>query len=158
MNRNFRCNSCATGWFSSLPAYELGENQAIPEDMEEITIPSMSYFMTHNKKGDDIGHTYHRIYQWFKESEYQPYSEPTFEYFDDVPIKHEGYPSDRDLKDPHFDILIPILKKNEKKEIDAHFIYLFFRLLKYPERLSYWKCFSPKVGVQNTCSRAVEAE
>ncbi|MGM0863238.1 MAG: GyrI-like domain-containing protein [Bacillota bacterium] len=97
--------------FLHYSAYEVCEDQAIPKDMEEITIPAMSYLITHHKKGDDIGHTYHRIYQWFKESEYQPYREPNVEYFDDLPIKHERYPSDRDLKDPHFDILIPVLKK-----------------------------------------------
>ncbi|MGM0750653.1 MAG: hypothetical protein ACQET6_01920 [Bacillota bacterium] len=34
-----------------------------------------------------IGLTYHRIYQWLKESEYDPYRGPNVEYFDALPIK-----------------------------------------------------------------------
>ncbi|MBD1383110.1 GyrI-like domain-containing protein [Metabacillus arenae] len=91
--------------------YEVGEEQQVPDGMVEINVPEMSYLITHHKKGQDIGQTYKNIFQWLKESEYAPCLEPDVEYYDDLPIKHERYPNDRDLNDPHFDILIPIFKK-----------------------------------------------
>lgn len=97
--------------FLHYSVYEVDSEQEVPEEMVEINIPAMTYFKTHHKKGEEIGRTYHRIYQWLKESQYKPYRDPNVAYFDDLPIKHERYPHDRDLKDPHFDILIPIERK-----------------------------------------------
>lgn len=97
--------------FLHYSVYEVKSDQIVPKDMIEINIPAMTYFKTHHRKGENIGHTYHHIYQWFKDSDYKPYRDPDVKYFDDLPIKHERYPFDRDLEDPHFDILIPVVKK-----------------------------------------------
>ncbi|TLS36960.1 GyrI-like domain-containing protein [Pseudalkalibacillus caeni] len=97
--------------FVHYSVFEVGEEQEVPEGMVEIKVPEMTYIITHHKKGKDIGESYQNLYQWFKESEYSPYTETDLTYYDDLPIKHERYPVGRDLEDPHFDILIPVIKK-----------------------------------------------
>ncbi|MCA1053759.1 GyrI-like domain-containing protein [Rossellomorea aquimaris] len=95
--------------FVHYSVFEVSGEEIVPEDMVEINIPSMSYLKVHHPKGEDIGATYSKIYQWMKENEmYTTDVEEGITYFDDLPIKHERYPLDRDLKAPHFDILIPI--------------------------------------------------
>jgi predicted transcriptional regulator YdeE len=95
--------------FVHYSVYEVSSEQEIPEGMEEVLVPRMRYFRTHHPKGRDIGLTYMKIQQWMKEnSKYRPYVESETQYFDDLPIKHELYPRDRDLSDPHFEILIPV--------------------------------------------------
>ncbi|NQD67742.1 transcriptional regulator [Bacillus haikouensis] len=98
--------------FIHYSVYEVSAEQKIPEGMEEVLVPGMHYFRTHHPKGSDIGRTYMNIYQWMKEKgKYKPYVENGLEYYDDLPIKHEQYPFDRDLSDPHFEILIPVKKE-----------------------------------------------
>ncbi|MGR3764304.1 GyrI-like domain-containing protein [Rossellomorea sp. NS-SX7] len=98
--------------FVHYSVYEVGAKQQIPDGMREIVVKPMTYFRIHHHKGGDIGHTYAKIYQWMKENgEYTPLFESEAVYYDDLPIKHERYPDDRDLNDPHFDIYIPIKKK-----------------------------------------------
>lgn len=98
--------------FVHYSVYEVSEEQQIPEGMIEIHVPEMTYLTIHHKKEQNIGQSYDNIFQWLKESEYEPLKEPDVEYFDRLPIKHERYPNDRNVNKPHFDILIPILKKN----------------------------------------------
>lgn len=98
--------------FTHYSVYEVSEEQQLPDGMIEINVPGMTYFMTHHKKGQEIGQTYERILHWLKKSDYEPYIEQGLEYYDDLPIKHERYPIDRDFMNPHFDILIPIFKRN----------------------------------------------
>ncbi|OAT82615.1 transcriptional regulator [Bacillus sp. MKU004] len=98
--------------FVHYSVYEVSPEQEIPAGMEEINVSPMTYFCVHHPKGKDIGHTYTAIYHWMKENgEYTPFTEAGTKYYDDLPIKHERYPYKRDLKDPHFDILIPLTKK-----------------------------------------------
>ena len=97
--------------FVHYSVYEVSEEQQLPDGMVEINVPEMTYIMTHHKKDQDIGQTYEKIFQWLKNSYYDPYIEPNVEYYDDLPIKHERYPNDRDVNNPHFDILIPIFKR-----------------------------------------------
>ncbi|WP_202077798.1 GyrI-like domain-containing protein [Caldalkalibacillus salinus] len=98
--------------FVHYSAYEVTDEQDVPEGMVEIAVPEMTYLMTQHQKGQDIGQTYNEVWNWMTKSEYDPYREPSVQYFDDyLPIKHERYPADRDLEDPHFDILIPIIKQ-----------------------------------------------
>lgn len=97
--------------FLHYSVYEVSEVQQLPTGMVEINVPEMTYLKTHHQKGQDIGQTYKKILQWLKESDYLPYREPDVEYYDDLPIKHERYPDERDDSDPHFDILIPIMKR-----------------------------------------------
>jgi predicted transcriptional regulator YdeE len=97
--------------FVHYSVYEVSEEQQIPNGMVEINVPEMNYLVTQHKKGQNIGQTYVNISEWMKKSEYESYVEPGVKYYDELPIKHERYPNDRDLNDPHFDILIPIVKK-----------------------------------------------
>ncbi|MDW0116004.1 GyrI-like domain-containing protein [Sporosarcina thermotolerans] len=97
--------------FVHYSVYEVSEEQQIPEGMVEIYIPEMTYLMIHHKKEHIIGQSYDNIFQWLKESKYEPLREDDVEYFDRLPIKHERYPNDRDVNNPHFDILIPISKR-----------------------------------------------
>lgn len=97
--------------FVHYSVYEVSVQQQIPEGMVEINVPEMTYLMTHHRKGESIDRTYMDISQWIKESDYEPYAEPGIEYYDNLPIKHERYPDNRDLQDPHFDILIPVVKR-----------------------------------------------
>lgn len=97
--------------FTHYSVYEVGEEQRILEGMVEIYVPEMTYFLTHHKAGENIAQTYHSISKWLKESEYEPFLDSEQKYYDPLPIKHERYPIGRDLKDPHFDILIPVVKK-----------------------------------------------
>ncbi|WP_339254695.1 GyrI-like domain-containing protein [Sporosarcina sp. FSL W8-0480] len=97
--------------FVHYSVYEVSEEQQIPEGMMEIHVPEMTYLMIHHKKEQNIGQTYDNIYHWLKESEYEPLRELDIEYFDRLPIKHERYPHDRDVNNPHFDILIPIVER-----------------------------------------------
>ncbi|WP_257350647.1 GyrI-like domain-containing protein [Pseudalkalibacillus decolorationis] len=97
--------------FVHYSVYEVRDEQQLPEGMVEINVPEMTYLKTHHNKGENIGETYFKIHQWVKENDYEPYKETGIDYYDDLPIKHERYPHDRDLKDPHFDILIPVVKK-----------------------------------------------
>lgn len=95
--------------FVHYSVFEVDEQQELLPGMIEIIVPAMTYLLVKHPKGKDIGATYTQIYQWFKERDYQPFKEESIEYFDDLPIKHERYPVDRDLENPHFDILIPIV-------------------------------------------------
>ncbi|WP_173917189.1 GyrI-like domain-containing protein [Halobacillus sp. Marseille-Q1614] len=100
--------------FVHYSVFEVEGKQQIPEDMVEIVVPALTYLLTSHKKGQNIGSTYERIYEWLQKSDYVPYAEPEVEYYDKLPIKYERYPANRDLEDPHFDILIPIMKSAEK--------------------------------------------
>jgi predicted transcriptional regulator YdeE len=97
--------------FVHYSVYEVIEEQKLPVGMIEIKVPEMTYLRTQHKKGENIGQTYQNISQWMNESDYKPFEEPNIKYYDELPIKHEKYPHDRDLNDPHFEILIPIVKK-----------------------------------------------
>ncbi|RDI45676.1 GyrI-like domain-containing protein [Falsibacillus pallidus] len=97
--------------FVHYSAYEVSEKQDVPEDMVEIRVPAMTYLFMHHSKGSDINDAYTKVYNWFNDHDYIPYREEGKEYFDHLPIKHERYPKDRDVNDPEFDILIPIIKK-----------------------------------------------
>jgi predicted transcriptional regulator YdeE len=97
--------------FIHYSCYEVTNSQIIPSGMVEIVIPELTYLVTKHQKGEDIGQTYHHILNWFENSQYKPYKAANKTYYDSLPIKHEKYPVDRDLTDPHFDILIPIIKK-----------------------------------------------
>ncbi len=88
--------------FIHYSVYEVSEAQQIPEGMIEINVPELTYLLTRHQKGNDIGQTYANIAQWMKESDYEVFVEPSVEYFDTLPIKHEKYPVDRDK-------MIPIL-------------------------------------------------
>jgi predicted transcriptional regulator YdeE len=98
--------------FVHYSVYEVNEEQEIPEGMIEIKVPEMTYLRTQHKKGENIGQTYQNISEWINESDYKAFKEPYIKYYDELPIKHEKYSHDRDLNDPHFDILIPIVKNN----------------------------------------------
>ncbi len=98
--------------FVHYSVFEVDDQQEIPPGMIEVNVPEMTYLIVKHPKGKDIGVTYTEIYQWFKGCDYQPLKENGVEYFDDLPIKHERYPVDRDLEDPHFEILIPIVLKS----------------------------------------------
>jgi predicted transcriptional regulator YdeE len=98
--------------FVHYSVFEVDNQQELPSGMVQITVPEMTYLKVTHPKGRDIGATYTEIYQWFKECDYRPLKEKGIEYYDDLPIKHERYPVDRDLEDPHFDILIPVLQKS----------------------------------------------
>ncbi|WP_082234905.1 GyrI-like domain-containing protein [Halobacillus massiliensis] len=96
--------------FSHYSVYEVPENEPVPEGMIEIYVPAMTCLMTSHEKGENIGLTYEEIYDWLKNNHYVPFEEQGTAYYDKLPIKHERYPADRDLSDPHFDILIPVTK------------------------------------------------
>ncbi|WP_205825396.1 GyrI-like domain-containing protein [Bacillus sp. RO1] len=98
--------------FIHYSGFEVDEKQELLPRMVEITVPEMSYLKVAHPKGKDLGVTYTEIYQWFKECDYKPLKEKGIEYYDDLPIKHERYPVDRNLEDPHFEILIPIELKS----------------------------------------------
>ncbi|MDP5276775.1 GyrI-like domain-containing protein [Chengkuizengella axinellae] len=102
--------------FIHYSVFEVSAEQQIPEGMVEIHVPEMTYLKTHHKKGEDIGYTYHNIYQWLKENDIQLYKDANQKYYDALPIKHEKYPIDHDKNNPHFDILIPIVKKKQEKD------------------------------------------
>ncbi len=101
--------------FVHYSVYEVSEEQQLPEGMVEINVPKRTYLMIHHEKDQDIGQTYDKIFQWLKESDYEPFRESNVEYYDRLPIKHERYPNDRDVNNPHFDILIPISKRLQNK-------------------------------------------
>lgn len=96
--------------FTHYSVFKAGNNQFVPNGMVEIIVPELTYLMTQHVKGQNIGQTYMNIQQWLKESGYSIYKEDGIDYYDDLPIKHEKYPVNRDLTDPHFEILIPIVK------------------------------------------------
>lgn len=96
--------------FVHYSVFRVQEQQEVPEGMIDIYVKEMTYLKVLHERGQDIGHTYTKIYQWFKQNDYIPFREPGVDYFDDLPIKHERYPVNRDLDDPHFEILIPVLK------------------------------------------------
>lgn len=96
--------------FVHYSVFRVKEQQEVPEGMVDIRVPEMTYLKVSHKKGQDIGHTYTKIYQWFKQNDYIPFKESDVDYYDDLPIKHEWYPVNRDLNDPHFEILIPVHK------------------------------------------------
>lgn len=90
-------------------AYEVREEQQLPEDMVEIHVPEMTYLATKHD-GGSIEETYGKIMEWLNENEYIVFKEQGVDYYDDLPIKHEKYPIDVDTRDAHFEILIPIEK------------------------------------------------
>ncbi|WP_096186912.1 GyrI-like domain-containing protein [Evansella halocellulosilytica] len=98
--------------FVHYSVYEVTEDQEIPKGMIEMRVPEMTYVVTQHEKGESIGQTYDNISLWLADSDYNAYTEPGETYFDHLPIKHERYPIDRDQKDPHFEILIPVVKQS----------------------------------------------
>lgn len=98
--------------FTHYSMFEVSENQGIPDGMIELFVPKMTYVKVTHHKGEDITTTYSKLHQWLFESDYTAFTDAGVTYFDPyMPIKHEHYPLDRDPKDPHFDIYIPIVKK-----------------------------------------------
>lgn len=98
--------------FTHYSMFEASEEQEVPEDMIEINVPALTYFVTKHEKGMEIGNTYYKISRWLKGSDYQAFKERNVTYYDEeLPIKHEKYPLDQELNDPHFEICIPIVKK-----------------------------------------------
>ena len=98
--------------FVHYSAYEVSDEQKVPAGMIEIKVPEQTYIVTQHNKGENIGETYQNIITWLANSEYAPYKEPGVKYYDELPIKHERYPADRDKEDPHFEILIPVVKRD----------------------------------------------
>lgn len=98
--------------FVHYSVYEVEEQQQVPDGMVEINVPSHTYLRTFHQKGANIGQTYEKLYRWILESDYIPFEDPSLTYYDVLPIKHERYPLDRDLNDPHFEVLIPIQKRS----------------------------------------------
>jgi predicted transcriptional regulator YdeE len=96
--------------FVHYSVFRVQEQQEVPDGMVDIRVAEMTYLKVSHEKGQDIGHTYTKIYQWFKQNDYIPFMESGVDYYDDLPIKHERYPVNRDLNDPHFEILIPVHK------------------------------------------------
>ncbi|MFB4169360.1 GyrI-like domain-containing protein [Virgibacillus sp. JSM 102003] len=98
--------------FRHYAAYEVSEEQEIPDGMIEIKVPECTYVKTTHNKGEEISKTYTDLHKWLFNSDYTAYREADVDYYDPyMPIKHEHYPVDRDPNDPHFDIYIPIVKK-----------------------------------------------
>ncbi|PAD41260.1 GyrI-like domain-containing protein [Shouchella clausii] len=97
--------------FEHYSVFEVKRTQPLLEGMVELYVPEMTYFVTTHQKGEMIGQTYEHIQQWLAESDYKPFQDPNRHYYDPLPIKHERYPKDRDLQDPHFEIFIPITTK-----------------------------------------------
>ncbi|MDG5789087.1 GyrI-like domain-containing protein [Evansella sp. AB-P1] len=100
--------------FTHYSVYEVTENQIVPEGMVEITVPAFTYILKEHRKGENIGKSYDEISQFLNDSDYRPFRDITVPY-DVLPIKHERYPKDRDIEDPHFEILIPVVKKDKTK-------------------------------------------
>ncbi|ARI79196.1 transcriptional regulator [Halobacillus mangrovi] len=100
--------------FVHYSSYEVDEDHPIPEGMVDIKIPELTYLKVHHRKNQNIGETYDKIYQWIMECDYKPYEEAGKTYYDPLPIKHERYPEEREFDNPHFDILIPIIKKDQQ--------------------------------------------
>ncbi len=98
--------------FTHYAVYEVNEEQEVPDGMIEIWVPEWTYVKTTHNKGDDVQQTYTDLHKWLFDSEYTAFREAGVDYYDPyMPIKHEHYPVDHDLNDPHFDIYIPIVKK-----------------------------------------------
>ncbi|QQK76182.1 GyrI-like domain-containing protein [Salicibibacter cibarius] len=90
-------------------AYEVQKEQPLLEGMAEVNVPEMTYLVTKHK-GGSIEDTYGKIMEWLEGSEYVPFTEQDVQYYDELPIKHEKYPSDSSASDPHFEIFIPIVR------------------------------------------------
>lgn len=101
------------GGFAHYSVFEVEPGQSVPEGMIEISIPQMTYLFTRHE-GGNIGQTYNQISQWLDGSDYHPFRDAGVTYYDGLPIKHERYSGLSDSTDPHFDILIPIVKAADK--------------------------------------------
>jgi predicted transcriptional regulator YdeE len=97
--------------FAHYAVFEVTEEQELPDGMIEIRVPEWTYVRTTHNKGQDIQKTYTDLHNWVFNSDFTPLREAGVEYYDDMPIKHEHYPVDREREDEHFDIYIPIVKK-----------------------------------------------
>jgi len=98
--------------FVHYAVYEVSEEQEIPDGMIEIRVPEWTYVRTTHNKGEDVQKTYTDLHQWLFDSDYTALREAGVGYYDPyMPIKHEYYPVNHDLNDPHFDIYIPIVEK-----------------------------------------------
>lgn len=98
--------------FAHYAVFEVGEEQEIPEGMDEIRVPEWTYVMTVHPKGADVQQTYTDLHQWLFDSEYTALREAGVDYSDPyMPIKHEYYPADQDPDDPHFDVCVPVVRK-----------------------------------------------
>lgn len=97
--------------FAHYSVFEVDEKQKLPEGMIEIRVPEWTYVKATHHKGQDIQQTYTDLHIWLYNSDYTPLREQGIAYYDDMPIKHEHYPIDRDMNDEHFDIYIPVVKK-----------------------------------------------
>lgn len=97
--------------FAHYSVFEVTEEQKVPNGMVEIHVPEWEYMYTKHIKGEDIVQTYNRLHQWLHDSDYQALREEHVTYYDPyMPIKHEYYPINSDPNNPHFDILIPVMK------------------------------------------------
>ncbi|WP_277673580.1 GyrI-like domain-containing protein [Piscibacillus halophilus] len=99
--------------FAHYSVFEVTDDQKVLDGMVEIQVPEWTYMYTKHKKGENVVQTYNNLHQWLHDSEYQALKEAGVTYYDPyLPIKHEYYPTDQDPDDPHFDILIPVVKES----------------------------------------------
>jgi predicted transcriptional regulator YdeE len=81
-----------------------GETESIPNEMERIKVPGLTYAKCEHRKGQSIDASYRNIYLWIESQGYK---------LDDAELTHfEVYPLDQDPyePDPEFTIMIPIAK------------------------------------------------
>ncbi len=96
------------GGFIHYSVYEVSDQQEIPKGMIEFLVPASTYLHVSHPKERSIGQTYHDIFEYISKSNYKLKLDPHTKYYDPLPIKHEVYMSGRDLKNPYFEIYIPI--------------------------------------------------
>lgn len=93
--------------FTYYVTFEVEKVEGIPEGMEHVSVPEMSYASCYHELNENVEQAYRDMYAWLDEQGYEPNKDG---------IEHlEEYPIDLDLqhdKPPYFQINIPIIPKS----------------------------------------------
>lgn len=91
--------------FTYYVAFEVERVEEIPQGMEHVQVPAMTYASCSHDQGEQVEQSYRNIYRWLEEQGYEPNRDG---------VEHlEAYPIEQDpLHDkPYFQINIPIKPK-----------------------------------------------
>ncbi|GMK43697.1 GyrI-like domain-containing protein [Paenibacillus glycanilyticus] len=88
--------------FIHYAALEVERVEDVPEGMDSVTVPALTYAMTEHKKEDNIDSSYTNIFAWIEKQGY-PLHKGDVTHFEKYPMAQDPY-----AKNPEFTIMIPV--------------------------------------------------
>lgn len=91
--------------FCHYSAVEVKSAQHIPNGMEVISVPSLTYAACKHHKGQSITESYNNMYRWIQLHQYTQNNPDGLTHFEKYPMIQDPYDTD-----PEFEIMIPVLR------------------------------------------------